>query len=506
MILAMYFLCALVLLLMNGFFVLAEFSVVKARPTLMEALALKGNRRARIVVNIQENLDEYLSVCQVGITFASIGLGFIGEPAFAQLLEPIVSRIGIKGVGTNITTHAIAIALAYIAVSYLHIVIGELIPKSIGIRRTERAVLLSAYPLIVFRYIFIAPIWVLNSSVNGILHIFRLPPVSGPGAHTEDELRIILDHSQASGMLSFRQLLHIENVFDMGALTVRNAMRVRRQVRSLTMGMSSVEFDRIIAENRFSRYPVLDTESGNPLGFIHVKDLFLAERAGLPTHSLQPYLRSALQAHESDPLEHLLSEMQRKACHMTFVYAKDGMWSGIITLEDALEEVIGTIEEEYPIEPPVRLADLISPDLTFLDIEGDSILAASRRILERIKPEKLPMSKDAIMFAVAEREKLASSYIGRHLAIPHARLSGIPSPMVIVARLKAPIPSPIQGEDISLLFLLVTPADLPRIHQILLSHIAGIFESEFLEGRLEAASSPHELYSVICTAEQVVLA
>lgn len=505
MLISLYLLIAVFLLVLNAFFVLAELTAIKARPTLMESLAAKGNRRARLVERIQANLDEFLSVCQVGITLASIGLGFVGEPAFAALIEPAVSIVGITGVATRITSHAVAIAIAYFLVSYLHIILGELVPKSIAIRDTERLALLMAYPMMIFRSIFIVPIWLLNTTVNAILRLFRLPLVSGPGAHTQDEIRIILDHSQSSGMLSFRQLLHIENVLDMGALTVRNAMRARRLVRFLRLGMSRAEAEKLIGENRFSRYPVIEKDSEKPLGYIHVKDLFLADRAGKPTDDLRPFIRPCLQAREEHPLEHLLSEMQRKACHMALVFAKDGAWTGIITLEDAIEEVIGTIEEEYPIEPPVRLSDLLSVERTFLEVEGDSILSAARNALQNIRASDLPLSREAIMLSVIEREKLGSSYIGKGLAIPHARLMILANPMVIVARLKSPIPAPAAGESISLLFLLLTPADTPRIHQILLSHIAGIFESEFLEGRLETAATPLELYNVICTAEQVVL-
>jgi mannitol/fructose-specific phosphotransferase system IIA component (Ntr-type) len=190
---------------------------------------------------------------------------------------------------------------------------------------------------------------------------------------------------------------------------------------------------------------------------------------------------------------------------MALVFAEDGRWTGIITLEDAVEEVIGTIEEEYPTEPPVRLSDLLTPEHTLLDVGGDSILSATRSALQLIRGTDLPVSKDAIMLAVAERERLGSSYVGRRLAIPHARLARLVNPMVIVARMKIPIPAPVPGEDINLLFILLTPADTPRIHQILLSHIAGIFESDFLEGRLEDATTAAELHTVIVTAEQVVL-
>jgi CBS domain containing-hemolysin-like protein/mannitol/fructose-specific phosphotransferase system IIA component len=506
MIVTIYLIVAAGLLLLNAFFVLAEMAAIKARPTLMEALAAKGNRRAKTVEHIQANLDEFLSVCQVGITFASIGLGFVGEPAFAQLLEPAIRWLGIGGIATRITAHAISVVVAYILVSFLHVVLGELVPKSIAIRETEKLALMTAFPMMVFRLIFIVPIWILNTTVNAILKIFKLPLVSGPGGHTQDEIRIILDHSQTSGMLSFRQLLNIENVLDMGTLTVRNAMRVRRHVRCLHMGMSLTEMESVISESKYSRYPLVGSDPTKPLGYIHIKDLFLAEHSRVKTEDLGAFLRPCLRALEDDPLEHLLSEMQRKACHMALVFSKNGQWTGIITLEDGIEEVIGTIEEEYPIEPTVRLSDLLSPEHMFLDVEGDSILASAREALQSMKPEELPLSRDTIMLSLAERERLASSYIGKGLAIPHARLMSLKEPMVIVARLKTPIPSPVPGETINLLFILLTPSETPRIHQILLSHIAGIFESEFLEGRLDGASSPKELYSVICTAEQVVLA
>ena len=501
--LALYLVLALLLILLNAFFVLAEFASEKVRPTQVEALVESGDRRARTLEKIQAHLDEYLSVCQVGITLASIGLGFVGEPAFATLLFPVVTSLGLHGVVAGITAHGISIATAYLLVSALHIVLGEQVPKMVAIGNTERAALASALPLVVFRYIFFLPNIVLNSTVNGILRLFRLPRVTEHGPHSEEEIRIILDQSQESGMMSFRRLLHIENVLDMGELKVRNAMRARRLVKTLCLGNTRAQNDNVVSEYRYSRYPLLGEDPEKPLGYVHVKDLFLAERAGKSTDDLRQFARPCLTFKEQDPLENRLSEMQRKAAHMAIVYAEDGRWTGIITLEDAVEEVIGTIEEEYPIEPTVRLADLLSPERTMLDVEGTSILAATRNALQRVKD--LPVSRDTIMLSITDRERLGSSYVGRRLAIPHARLSRLAQPMVIVARLRTPIPSPVLGEDINLLFILLTPADTPRIHQILLSHIAGIFESDFLEDRLEDATTPAELHSVIITAEQVVL-
>jgi CBS domain containing-hemolysin-like protein/mannitol/fructose-specific phosphotransferase system IIA component len=505
MMLLVYILIAFALIFLNAFFVLAEFASVKVRPTQVEALAEAGNPKAKVMERIQAHLDEYLSVCQVGITFASIGLGFVGEPAFAELLLPLVQKIGIEGVAARITAHSVAVAVAYLLVSFLHIVLGELVPKSVAIRSTERAALFTARPLVVFRYLFIAIIWLLNTTVNGILRIFKIPPVSTKSAHSEDEIRIILDQSQEGGTISFRRLLHMENVLDLGSLKVRNAMRVSRLVKCLSLSATREENARVITENRFSRYPLMGPDSAAPLGFVHVKDLFLAGQCGKPVDDLRQFVKPCLLFKEQDPLEQRLSEMQRKAAHMALVFGDEGKWSGIITLEDAVEEVIGTIEEEYPTEPTVRLSDLLTPDHTLLDVEGATILSATRSALQRVNVSDLPVSRDVIMMSVQDRERLGSSYVGKRLAIPHARLAHLAKPMVIVARMKTPMPAPVANEDINLLFILLTPADLPRIHQILLSHIAGIFESDYLEDRLETAKSAAELHSVICTAEQVVL-
>ncbi len=503
--LAWYIIFAFLLILLNAFFVLAEFAIVKVRPTQIEALVESGHRSARLVEKIQANLDAYLPVFQVGITLASIGLGFVGEPAFAELLMPAVLWVGIPVTAARITAHSVSIVAAYLVVSYLHIVLGELFPKSLAIRGTVRAALLTARALIMIRYIFIAPIWLLNKSVRALLWLLRVPLATSAGGHSEEEIKIILDQSQESGMLSFRRLLHMENVLDMGTLTVRNAMRARRLVRCLSLMATQAENDALIAEYRYSRYPLIGNDPNEPLGFIHVKDILLAELAGRHSDDLRTFVRPCLKFREMDPLEQRLSEMQRKAAHMAIVYAEEGKWSGIITLEDAIEEVIGTVEEEYPTEPSIRLSDLLTPEHTLLDVEGTTVLAATRNALQRIKVSDLPVSRDAIILSVADRERLGSSYVGKRLAIPHARLQRLANPMVIVARMKTPMPAPVPGEDINLLFILVTPADTPRIHQILLSHIAGIFESDFLEGRLEDAATPAELHAAIVTAEQVVL-
>ncbi|MFA6292630.1 MAG: PTS sugar transporter subunit IIA [Victivallales bacterium] len=229
-------------------------------------------------------------------------------------------------------------------------------------------------------------------------------------------------------------------------------------------------------------------------------------RSGKPAADLKSFARPCLKAKETEPIEHLLSVMQRRGNHVALVYNSKGAWTGFVTMEDLLEEIVGAIEEEFPLEVPVYLADTLTPERVLLDVEGDTIIGAAGNALKRLAPSELPMSAETIMLSVAEREKLISSYVGRELAIPHARLKSLARPVVVIARLKEPIPAPVPHETINILFILLTPVDIPRIHQVLLSHIAQMLDSEFLSDRLLNAQTPAELFDAIKTAEQASLA
>jgi CBS domain containing-hemolysin-like protein/mannitol/fructose-specific phosphotransferase system IIA component (Ntr-type) len=495
---------ALLLILLNGFFVLAEFAFVKARPTQMEVLADQGHRQARTVQHIQTNLDKFLNVCQIGITLASIGLGFVGEPALAKIFTPMLVSLGL-GHSAVITAHGVAIALSYLLISFLHIVIGEQVPKILAIRQTERAALYTAYPMYILYYVFYAPLWLLNVSVNAVLKLFRIQPVHGHAEHSDQEVRIILNQSQSCGMMSFRRLLFIENVLDMGTLVVRNAMQGRQRVQVLHTGAPSGANEAIVTKYRHSRYPIFLPGEDAPAGFVHIKDLLLARLAGKETADLTEFIRPCMKVKERDLLENVLSEMQRKAMHVAIVYNEAGTWSGMITLEDILEEVVGTIEEEYPTEAPIRLKNALHcAELVITDVAGETIVAAVHHALMRVNPRLLPLAVNEILPHIAEREHAGSSYVGRSLAIPHARLKNISQPLVVFARMKTPMAAPtaFSQDVIRYLFILLTPASAPRQHQILLSRIAGIFESGYLDDRLEQATTARAIYEAIVEVEQ----
>ncbi|HCP13511.1 MAG TPA: hypothetical protein DIT89_14355, partial [Planctomycetaceae bacterium] len=354
-----YLVIAVLLVLLNGFFVLAEFAAVKMRPSRIRELLDDGVRGASAAQHVSEHLDDYLSVCQVGITFTSIGLGFVGEPAVARLVGPLLEWTGWFSVGGTVvflSSSAVAIAISYTVVSYAHILVGELVPKSMAIRRTDQASLATAPLLRLFRTLFALPLRVLNGSAALLLRMLGIGTVAGHDTHSEDELRILLNQSQSSGLMSFRRLLFLENVFDLGELLVRDAMRPRSQVRCMNTADSLDENLQLARRYRFSRYPLLDgTEM--PQGFVHLKDLTLS---GGGQDSLKSLLRPVILADETAPLEAVLAEMQKKRCHVALVRDARGTWSGFLTLEDVIEEIVGTIRDEFEDEEPVSLADALT--------------------------------------------------------------------------------------------------------------------------------------------------
>jgi CBS domain containing-hemolysin-like protein len=497
---------AIVLLLLNGFFVLAEFALVKMRPSRVQELIEDGVRTAESVKIIQDNLDEYLSVCQVGITLASIGLGFVAEPAIVRLIEPVLGWMGIfasQGGTSWLTTHGIAFGISYLLVSYLHIVVGEQLPKSVAMRLTEQSCLWTAKSLRTFRWMFAVPLWFLNGSAVWLLRMCGLGSIDHHSQHSEDELRILLVQSQEHGLMSFRRLLFLENVFDLGELKVRDAMRPRSQVRCLTTLQSWDENLKTARKYRFTRYPLLHGDDPKPKGIIHLKDLLLT------THhepSLLQLIRPILTVRDDKLLELLLAEMQKKRIHVAKVENAAGEWIGFLTLEDVIEEIVGTIRDEFEEEEHLSLADALSPERIKLGIEADSTIEAVRIALSQMKPESLPAPRDRILRAIEERERVVETYLGRGLGMPHARLTGLQKPMVMIIRSEEGIPYRGNQERAYVLIVLLTPAGQPRVHQRLQAIVATLFdESEYIPDRLRTATTPAEIHEILCTGEQATL-
>ncbi len=492
-----YVFFAFVLVLINGFFVLAEFALVKVRATRIEELAREGNRRAKMTQAMVTQLDNYLSVTQLGITVASLGLGWIGEPAFAGVLRAIVD---LPGWWTGKVSHTISAVAAFAIITFLHIWIGELAPKSLAIRRAEQSALAIAFPLRLAYFAFYLPMRLLNGASNWLLRQIGLGAEHGEVAHSEEELRMLLSIAQSRGEFSLNRLLVLENIFDLGGQTVRDAMIPWSDVKSLSQTASGEEVLRAVAEHRYSRWPVVEPRTGRPVGYLLAKDLVVAGVAGSQWTTL---IRPLRVVGPRDRLEATLQHLQRDGANMAVVMEQNRS-IGLITLEDILEEIVGRIEDEYPRLPKVFLKEGLAGGGIVLDVEAQTPEEAIRALAAVIPADRLPAGVDIGSLAAAREKELATD-VGHGVAIPHARCPGLRSPVLVFGRLKEGISfSPKSTEPVQLLFLLVTPSERPNLQVFLLGQIASIAHSEFVRERLIKARSAREVLEIIEAADPAV--
>ncbi len=492
-----YVLIALLLVLVNGFFVLAEFALVKVRATRIEELAKEGNRRARLAGEMVKHLDNYLSVTQLGITVASLGLGWIGEPAFGRVIKAFVD---LPDWWSPAVSHSISAVAAFAIITFLHIWIGELAPKSLALRRAEQSALAIAYPLRWAHFVFYLPMRILNGASNWLLRQIGLGTDQGDVAHSEEELRMLLSTAQTRGEFSLNRLLVLENIFDLGTETVRDAMIPWPDVKFLPKTATSEDVLRAVVEHRYSRWPILDAKAAKPVGYLLAKDLVTL--GGNPT-DWQRLIRPLRVAGPAETLESMLQQLQRDGANMAVVI-EQGRPIGLITLEDILEEIVGRIEDEYPRLPKLFLKEAIANGGVLLDFEAATPEAAIRELAKLIPADRLPPGVNVAELALA-REKELPTDMGDGVAIPHARCPMLRAPALVFGRSAEPIPfSKRSAEGVRLVFLLVTPIDRPNLQVFLLNQIASIALSEFVRERLIRTKSPAEVIEIIDAADPAV--
>ena len=344
-----YLVLAAIFVIANGYFVAAEFAIVKVRSTQLAELAAKGSARARMGLRLSRHLDAYLSATQLGITLASLALGWIGEPAFARLIEPLFERWGHF---SETVAHSISFTIAFVIISVLHIVFGELAPKSIAIREPVGTTLWISHILYFFYLIMFPAIWLLNGMSNMVLRAVGIQPAGeGEVAHSEEELRLILAHSEKAGVLSEPNLEIIEGVFQFQRRTAKQIMVPRTDVTILSTTKTIAENLEIIRETGHTRYPIGEGSLDNAIGFIHVKDLFLAQLQG-PGRSLSELRREILFVPENTTVEKLLNQFLETKMHMAVVIDEFGGASGIVSMENITEELFGQIQDEFDRERP----------------------------------------------------------------------------------------------------------------------------------------------------------
>jgi CBS domain containing-hemolysin-like protein len=335
---------AMGLVLLNGFFVAAEFGLVKLRPTRVEAIAKKYSWRGRILRRVHRNLDSYLSACQLGITLASLGLGWIGEPAFAQLLQPLLDAIGID---SERVLHIVAFTVAFSIISYLHIVIGELAPKSMAIRVTDQVAVWTAAPLYAFYWLMYPTIWFLNTSSNWVLRKIGLDVERSHDAHySAEELKLILRASHADAQSTSDEWRVLAQALDFRDLQVSDLMRPFSDAVTLSAADApQATLDRI-ARHRYTRYPYLDGD-GRVRGILHVKDLLIARRDGELPENLVELVRPVPIVPPSMPAIELFRRFRHGAPHFAVIAVDDRRPLGFVTLDNLLGALVGNISDEF---------------------------------------------------------------------------------------------------------------------------------------------------------------
>jgi len=338
---------ALILVALNGFFVAAEFGIVTLRKTRVRAIAKTGGLRGRILFKVHSQLDAYLSACQLGITLASLGLGWVGEPAFASLLEPLFV---LAGVTSEKIIHGVSFVIAFGVISFLHIVVGELAPKSLAIRNPEAIGLWSAVPLYGFYWSMYPAIWLLNGSANLVL---RIAGLSGKGGHethySNEELKMILrtGTSMPGEKFTHDERHILAQSLEFSQHSVADLMRPINEVSALYASRSlEANFD-TMRRNRFSRYPYFDEDGEEVLGVIHLKDLFFAEQAGKEVTDLTEHLRPVETISARTPAIELFRRFRGGAPHFALIGEKGKRPVGFITLDNLLGAIVGEIRDEF---------------------------------------------------------------------------------------------------------------------------------------------------------------
>jgi putative hemolysin len=336
------------LLLLNAFFVAAEYGLVTARRTRIAELRDQGNRRARAVLRITANPPRFIAAMQLGVTITSLAIGALGEPVLANLFDPIPATI-------------ISFALAFLLITYLHVVVGELVPKGIALGHPETTALTVSSPVRAFFFLFKPLIWVLQQSSDGALRLLGLePPGEERGVHSEAELKMLLSRSTQEGEIEQQEQEMLYKVFDFADKEVSAVMVPRPEVVALSIDLPPEECLAAVIDSPYTRYPVYRESLDNVVGILHVRDLFsaLVDR-GIANVQVADIVRPAHVVPETKDLAAMLTEFRRTNQHLAIVVDEYGSMDGIVTLEDLLEEIVGEIEDEFdlPDESVERIDD-----------------------------------------------------------------------------------------------------------------------------------------------------
>jgi len=395
------------LIALTAFFVATEFAIIRLRSSRVDQLVMENRKNALAVRKVTTNLDAYLSACQLGITITALGLGWLGEPTVEELLHPLFQSLGLAESVSKLLSFFIAFAV----ITYLHVVLGELAPKSLAIQKAEQVSFWFAVPIIWFHKLMYPFIWLLNGSANRFIRMFGLRPASeSEEAHSEEEIRIILTDSYESGKINKTEYGYVSRIFTFDELTAREIMVPRTDMVCLYLEQSLQENIEIIWREQYTRFPVAQGSKDNIIGFVNTKKLFLSYRNN-PEFDWTCVIQPALTVSDATPVKALLKTMQQARVHIAILVDEYGGTAGLITIEDILEEIVGEIREtlqegfHYIVDGTVLLSEINQLLGTHLESEDvDTIGGWVYSEAPDLEPGQTRVSGD-IEITVLEKEK-----------------------------------------------------------------------------------------------------
>lgn len=408
------------LLLSNGFFVASEFAIVKVRKTRIEQLVNEGNSTASVVLDAIKDMDKSIASVQLGVTISSIGLGWVGQDTLAELIEPLFSFL--PGMSQTIAAHSISVSIAFAMITFLHVVIGELVPKSIALEFTEKTALIIARPMNAITFIFNPFIWLLNGFGNFLLKILHIPHShKGSLVHSTEELDMLVDASYDGGVLNKTEKDMLHNVFKFSDLTAKQVMIPRTDMVCVPIDMSFDDLNDVASQNQFTRYPVYNEDIDDITGFIHVKDLYLLSLKD-EERPIEKIQRPIMMVPETMTLDNLVREFKKRKVQVAIVIDEFGGTSGLITLEDVIEEIVGDVQDEFDEEEEVNIKEINKdtyevnamfrldeleeyfdmPENSFEDEDVDTVGGLVMKLLDRLAKVGDCVSYNNLTFTVKE--------------------------------------------------------------------------------------------------------
>ena len=497
-----YIVVALIIILLNGFFVLAEFALVKVRRTRLIELAATGNYKYKLALKAHEKIDDYLSSIQIAITMTSLALGWVGEPSVGKLLSWLLPWL--MPFLHQAVLYTISFILSFLIITSLHVVFGEQVPKLFSIKYPEKTL---AFVIVPLHYFYILTRWFRQFLVfiaYKTLSLMGIDPHAKEAPISQEELRMMFSSSQEGGKLSLRRLMMFENLFDFEQVKLKEIMTPKTKISALKKSNTWQENLAIINTRKYSRYPLYENTIDDATEYVLVKEMSLEVITKREAPIEEKYTYPILNLDENTSVESALREFQRTRRHLAFVRNSKDQVCGLVSLEDVLEELVGEIRDEYEKQPVFLLSNFLVANASIASLKSTEKLACFDEILDSIYKEHPVFSKTQASEFIKNREKLMSCALAKGVAFPHARIASLSKAMVAIGVSKKGIVFNEGQSPVYLIFLILTPFKEPAAQLKILAELAAISQNKVVKDRILKAKTSAEIAEIILAFENTV--